>query len=100
MESTLSKNTNLGLRICEELLKRSLSQIQDSSVQFQNRRSTVAFQNAAKIGNLALIKLFITNFKDKNPKDKEGMTPLHFAAENGHLSICQLLLEKIGKYKY
>ena len=97
MESTLSKFPNLGLRICEELLKRSLSQIQESSVEFQNTRSTVAFQNAAKIGNLPLIKLFTKNFKDKNPKDEEGMTPLHFAAENGHLSICQLLLENIGK---
>ena len=91
MESTLSKFPNLGHKTGEKLLKRTLSQIQDSSMEFQNARKIAAFQDAAKIGNAVLVKLFLPNFKDKNPKDEDGMTPLHFDAENGHLSICQLL---------
>ena len=30
-----------------------------------------------------------------NPKDDYGKTPLHYAAENGHLGVCQLILEKV-----
>ena len=32
---------------------------------------------------------------DKNPNDIYGLTPLHQAAENGHLSICQLIVENV-----
>ena len=31
--------------------------------------------------------------EDKNPKDLNGETPLHRAAESGHLDICKLILE-------
>jgi ankyrin repeat protein len=30
---------------------------------------------------------------DVNPKEKRGSTPLHFAAENGHLDVCRILLK-------
>jgi ankyrin repeat protein len=29
---------------------------------------------------------------DKNPKNKEGITPLHIASSKGHLQICELLM--------
>ena len=33
---------------------------------------------------------------DKNPRDKTGITPLHFAARNGHRSVCKLIRGKIA----
>ena len=35
------------------------------------------------------------NFSERNPKDNLGETPLHFAAQNGHLSVCQLIINNI-----
>ena len=35
------------------------------------------------------------NADDKNPKDISGWTPLHWAASNGHLSVCQLIVENV-----
>ena len=32
---------------------------------------------------------------DKNPKDNNGETPLHYAAENGHLAVCQYIMEEV-----
>ena len=32
------------------------------------------------------------NSHDKNPQDFHGKTPLHEAARNGHLSVCQLIV--------
>ena len=32
---------------------------------------------------------------DKNPKDKHGTTPLHFAAQKSHLEVCRLFLDNI-----
>ena len=33
---------------------------------------------------------------EKNPKDYLGSTPLHKTAENGHLEICQLIIENVN----
>ena len=35
------------------------------------------------------------NADDKNPKTSLGITPLHEAAKNGHLSVCRLIVENI-----
>jgi ankyrin repeat protein len=34
---------------------------------------------------------------DVNPICADGFTPLHIAAENGHLEICQLILRNMEK---
>ena len=31
----------------------------------------------------------------KNPKNRKKMTPLHYAAVNGHLDICQLIMKYV-----
>ena len=38
----------------------------------------------------------IANVGDKNPKDVHDCTPLHRAAENGHLEICRLIMESVN----
>ena len=32
---------------------------------------------------------------DKNPKDRDDLTPLHLAAENGHIAICEFILNNV-----
>ena len=33
--------------------------------------------------------------EEKNPKDNDGVTPLHWAARHGHLAICQYIFERV-----
>ena len=47
---------------------------------------------------------FCSGLRIKKPKSykedassEKGQTPLHLAAKNGHLSMCQWILENIGK---
>ena len=32
---------------------------------------------------------------DKNPKDRDDLTPLHLAAESGHIAICEFILNNV-----
>jgi ankyrin repeat protein len=41
----------------------------------------------------------IDNISRKNPKDRHGWTPLHSAAQNGHLRVCKLILSNILESK-
>jgi ankyrin repeat protein len=44
---------------------------------------------------LEIYKLIIENVQNKNPRSNIGNTPLHAAAEGGHMDICKLILESI-----
>ena len=35
------------------------------------------------------------NIDDKNPRENDGHTPLHYAAQEGNLEICRLMMENI-----
>ena len=51
---------------------------------------------AATIGHEEFFKKEnISKFNEKNPDTFSGHTPLDFAAENGHFSICQLIIENL-----
>ena len=56
-----------------------------------------AFHVAALKGDLEFFKLKIPKSQNKNPKDKFGVTPLHFAAQKGHLKIVEHLCQHIDK---
>ena len=63
--------------------------------------SYTVLHSAARYGDLALCKLLmefflIDNSKVKNYADRNGWTPLHFAAINGHVAIYELLSEYIA----
>jgi ankyrin repeat protein len=55
--------------------------------------SFTSLHSAARCGDLPLCKLLIKNSNHKNYTDKNGWTPLHYAAINGHFAICELLSE-------
>ena len=35
------------------------------------------------------------SLEDKNPGDNHGVTPLHFAAESGHLKVCEVIMKSL-----
>ena len=37
------------------------------------------------------------NVDNKNPKDVDGWTPLHWAARSGRLLVCQLIIETLDE---
>ena len=37
--------------------------------------------------------MILDEVNDKNPKDKDGTTPLHWAANKGHFEIFKLIME-------
>ena len=46
-------------------------------------------------GNNDLCQIIVDNVKEKNPADCLGITPLHLAANHGHLSVCQLIIKHL-----
>ena len=42
-----------------------------------------------------LILESLASDNNKNPRSDGGYTPLHIAASNGHLEICQIILEEV-----
>ena len=39
-----------------------------------------------------MAELLLAHIADVNAKDNDGMTPLHFAADEGHKNVAELLL--------
>ena len=42
-----------------------------------------------------MCNLLLENVRKKNPKGIHGITPLHLAASNGQLEVCELILKNI-----
>ena len=53
------------------------------------------FQISAKKGQFEVFQRIFVNQENKNPKDHNGVTLLHQAAEHGYESICQLIVDNI-----
>ncbi|MEM3964467.1 MAG: ankyrin repeat domain-containing protein [Thermofilaceae archaeon] len=53
-----------------------------------------SLHEAARKGDLQLVKKLVVKGADVNAKDLSGWTPLHYAAKEGHLEIVQFLVEK------
>ena len=51
---------------------------------------------AATKGNLEMTQLFMNKLLDKNPKGgRFGGTPLHFAADEGHINVMNCILDVV-----
>jgi ankyrin repeat protein len=55
---------------------------------------------AAAKGKRELCQLIMENVVEKNPESTQneplyGMTPLHFAARDGHFSVCELIVQNV-----
>ena len=48
--------------------------------------------DAVRNGCLKEVKRIVQNSKGKNPKDEDGVTPLHLASIYGHLNIVKFLV--------
>ena len=88
-------------------------------IQDKNQRTPLHW--AAKFGHLKVCELIIKNIEDptgeeedtdpdvgptpgmalaRNPKDCDGNTPLHFAVENGHNDIFDLIIDSITPWVF
>ena len=50
----------------------------------------------AKSGQLKVFKSHSTESNSLNPRDNFGTTPLHIAAKNGHLQVCEIILQEVA----
>jgi len=57
-------------------------------------QDSITIHEAAKIGSLEKVKAFLANGEKVDVTDKHGMTPLYYAAANGHKDICELLISQ------
>ena len=45
-------------------------------------------------GNINMVTRIIRTFGKKNPKNRDGETPLHYACRSGNLDLVKILFEK------
>ena len=48
---------------------------------------------AAMTGQIKVFQTMLEKAVDKNPKDDNWDTPLHYAAKGGHYAICKLIID-------
>ena len=61
----------------------------------QNEINVSANKTFTKLGEVN--NNILLNSENKNPQDKVGKTPLHYAAEDGKFTVCKLIIDKIGE---
>ena len=61
----------------------------------QNERNVLDNKTFTRLGEVN--NNILLNLEDKNPQDKDGKTPLHYAAEDGKFTTCNLIIDKIGE---
>jgi ankyrin repeat protein len=80
-----------ALEICKILIKRG------AQVSAKSSNGSTALLEAARVGNVdvarTLIQVGMANISDA---DSDGNTALHIAALEGHLEICELLLDELA----
>jgi ankyrin repeat protein len=93
---TLSKygDSPLPYAVKEDSYKvfKYLTQVPDIDINMENKNTENALMMCAFKGNLELVKYLV---EDKGAEiEKDGWSPLHYAATNGHLQIVEYLVNK------
>jgi len=85
------------LNIVKDLAKEALSSCRfKNGFDLKSRKTGHILHFAAIIGHEEFFQeKNISKFNKKNPEPFFEQTPLHFAAENGYLSICQLIIQNL-----
>ncbi|KAF4451319.1 putative ankyrin repeat-containing domain protein [Fusarium austroafricanum] len=92
-ETALSVAAEVGREATEFVLNR----LELDSLEKMNKIITAdVFISAAEKGNDDVIRLLYEISSSDLPFDKYGITPLHAAAKDGHLSTCRLLFQLWG----
>jgi len=89
LHDAVRKNLIVNSKNLSKLLKKQHIDDVDESLQS-------ALHVAAAEGNLPVLKLLVKKGGNLNLQDMNGWTPLHCAASNGHLKVCEYLLENKG----
>ena len=116
MEDMLWKFPHIGQQIFNELNDNDLTKSREISqswrkfideekiswnrilLKYPCRNEQSPLHIAALTGQYETYVKLADNLKDINPKDQKERTPLHFAAERGHFSICQWIISKVRSY--
>ncbi|RYP78372.1 hypothetical protein DL771_000557 [Monosporascus sp. 5C6A] len=72
---------------------------QDANKKLRDNNGRTALHLAAIAGIKEAVKLLIGVGADKEAKDRVGVTPLHYAAENGHEAVVRFLVIEAGADK-
>ena len=94
--NTLSKygDAPLPYAVKEDSYKvfKYLLQVTDTNVNMENKSTENALMMLAFKGKLDLVKYMVEEIGAE--PDKDGWTPLHYAATNGHLDVVEYLISK------
>ncbi len=94
--NTLSKSGDAPLpyAVREDSYKvfKYLLEVSDINIEMQNKSTENALMMLSFKGNLELVKLMVDKYDAE--VEKEGWSPIHYAATNGHLPIIQYLVSK------
>ena len=71
--------------------------INENEIQSRMQRGQSFLHLATVTGKMKLVKWILLKTEDKNPADKFGKTPLHYASEYGHTEIFRIIFDTIGK---
>ena len=72
----------------------NLAIFREEQAKTQNENTPLHF--AANSGQLGAYQLIMENIVNKNPGDYTGWTPLHSAAQNGHLIVVKPILSSLS----
>ena len=93
--TNLTESTEVWKKSNVEDLEELKSQITDFYQTNTCRKGQNLMHFAALVGNIQIFMEIFDQSIDINPKDDKGETPLHWAAANGHLNVCEFILEHI-----
>ena len=71
--------------------------INENEIQTKMLKGQSFLHLATLTGKMKLVKWILLKTENKNPEDKFGKTPLHYAAEYGHKEIFRIIFDTRGK---